>query len=267
MCSSCSPFIFATGGPNVLAGGGRDFRGERLRDDHRSPVDVVGGVVEFRMKRDRQVRRNRPRRRRPDQYRDRARGEFGDALGEFVGALGRERELDVNRRRRVILVLDLRLGERRAAMDAPVDRLLAFVDEPLLDEPSEGARDRRLIAEVHGQVRLIPGAENSEALELLAHDADVALGVRTARAAEVGDRHVALLRTELAIDFELDRQAVAVVADDVRRVEPGHRARLDDQILQDLVERRAEVDVAVGVGRAVVQDELRRAGARVRIWP
>ena len=96
------------------------------------------------------------------------------------------------------------------------------------------------------------------------HRADEALGVGAAGAAEIGDRHLALLRAELAIDLQLDRQAMAVVADDVRRVEPGHRSRLDDEILQDLVHRRADVDVAVGVGRAVVQHELRRAcrGAR-----
>jgi hypothetical protein len=41
----------------------------------------------------------------------------------------------------------------------------------------------------------------------------------------------------------------------------GHRLRLDDEVLEDLVERRAEVDLAVGVGRAVVQDVLRPSGA------
>ena len=31
----------------------------------------------------------------------------------------------------------------------------------------------------------------------------------------------------------------------------------DDQILEDLVHRVADVDVAIGVGRAVVEDEFR----------
>ena len=161
----------------------------------------------------------------------------------------------------MILVLDFGFRERRAAVDAPVHRLLAFVDEILRDEAAERARDRRLVLEVHRQVRRVPGAEDAEALELLAHRADEALRVRAARAAEIGDRHLTLLRTELAIDLQLDRQPVAVVADDVRRVEAGHRSRLDDELLQDLVHRRAHVDVAVGVRRAVVQHELRRAVA------
>ena len=59
-----------------------------------------------------------------------------------------------------------------------------------------------------------------------------------------------------AIDLQFDRQAVAVVADDVRRIESGHRARLHDDVFQNLVERGAEVDVTIGVGRPVVKHEL-----------
>ena len=146
-------------------------------------------------------------------------------------------------------------------------RLLALVDQALLDEAAERARDRRLVPEVHRQVGLIPVAEDAEPLELLGHRADEALGVGAARAAEIGHRHLALLRTELPIDLQLDRQPVAVVADHVRRVEAGHRSRLDDEILQDLVQRRADVDVAVRVRRAVVQHELRRAPAVLAIFP
>ena len=82
-----------------------------------------------------------------------------------------------------------------------------------------------------------------------------------ALAAEVGDRHLPLLRAELAIDLELDRQAVTVPARHVGRIEARHAARLHHEILEDLVERRADVDLAVGVRRAVVQHELRRAFA------
>ena len=227
-----------------LPAGRRHLGRQRLGDDDRAAVDVVRGVVEVRMKRDRQIRRDRPRRRRPDENGDVAAG---------------QRELDVDRRRGVILVLHLRLGERRAAVDAPVHRLLALVNQILLDEPAERARDRRLVPEVHRQVRRVPRGEDTQPPELLGHRADVALGVRAAGAAEIGDRHVALLRSQLAIDLQLDRQAVAVVADEVRGVKPGHRARFDDQLLQDLVERRAHVDVAVRVRRTVVQHKFRRA--------
>ena len=111
--------------------------------------------------------------------------------GELAGAVVGQRELDVDRRRRVVAVLDFGLGQRGAAMDAPVHRLLALVDQPLLHEPAERARDRRLIPEVHRDVGMVPVAEDAEPLEFLRHHADEPLGVGAARAPEVGHRHVA----------------------------------------------------------------------------
>jgi hypothetical protein len=59
----------------------------------------------------------------------------------------------------------------------------------------------------------------------------------------------------LLLDLHLDRHAVAVPAGHVRGVEPGERPRLDDHVLQDLVDRVADVDVAIRVRRAVVEHE------------
>src|SRR4051812_13211237 len=109
----------------------------------------------------------------------------------------------------MIRVLDFRFGQRSAAMDTPVDRFLALVDEPLRHELAERARNRCLILEVHRQIRRVPRRKDAQALELLSHRADVTFGVRAARTAEVGDRHVALLWAELPVDPELDRKAVA----------------------------------------------------------
>ena len=55
----------------------------------------------------------------------------------------------------------------------------------------------------------------------------------------------------------LDRQSVAVPTRHVRRVEAHHRLRLDDDVLEDFVQRVAHVNVAVRVRRAVVQNRLR----------
>jgi hypothetical protein len=40
--------------------------------------------------------------------------------------------------------------------------------------------------------------------------------------------------------------------------------RLDDDVLEDLVDRVADVDLAVGVGRAVVQHEARAVQMNIR---
>ena len=58
-----------------------------------------------------------------------------------------------------------------------------------------------------------------------------------------------------------DRQAVAVPAWHVDRVHALELARLDDHVLQNFVDGVADVDVAVGIGRAVVQHKAGRTAA------
>jgi hypothetical protein len=65
----------------------------------------------------------------------------------------------------------------------------------------------------------------------------------------------------------LDRKPVAIPARDVDRVVPQHRARLDDEVLQDLVEQVAHVDMTVGIRRAVVKDPERALGGGLADLP
>ena len=85
----------------------------------------------------------------------------------------------------MLLVFDLGLGERGAVVPAPVDRLEALVDEALLEESVEGLDDTRLIGEVHRRVRVVPAAEDAEALELGALQVDVLLGILAAGLADL----------------------------------------------------------------------------------
>ena len=55
--------------------------------------------------------------------------------------------------------------------------------------------------------------------------------------------------------FVLDWQAMAVPTRDVRRAFAEHRLRFHHEVLEDFVERRAHVDIAVGEWRAVMQNE------------
>ena len=80
---ACSPVIRASCRSNGFPTAARHACGQPFRDDHGASVDVVGGVLELRMEGDRQVRRNRPGSRRPDEDRHRAPGERRDARAEF----------------------------------------------------------------------------------------------------------------------------------------------------------------------------------------
>ena len=144
-------------------------------------------------------------------------------------------------------------------MHAPEHRLEAEGHEPLLHEASEGACDLGLVREVHRAVRLVPGAEDSETLEVFALLVDPPLGVLPAREPDRHVGHLALLRSELLVDVALDGEAVTVPARDVGRVETEERTAAHDEILEDLVHRGADVDLSVRVRRAVVEEKGRRA--------
>ena len=57
------------------------------------------------------------------------------------------------------------------------------------------------------------------------------------------------------IDGVLDRQTVAIPTGNIRRIKASQRPRLDHDVLENLVQRRADVHIAVGERRPVVQDK------------
>ena len=171
-----------------------------------------------------------------------------------------------HRRRRppatLVRVFDLCLGQRRAAIEAPVHRLDAAAEVAALDDLRQRAQHVGLVAEIHGAIRAVPVADHAEPLEVAALDVDLLGGVFAALRAECRGVELVADLAVLLLDRVLDRQAVAVPARHVGRVEAGQQLRLDHHVLEDLVDRVADVDRAVGVRRAVVQHE-RRAALRV----
>ena len=64
-------------------------------------------------------------------------------------------------------IFHLCLGQGSFAAHAPVDRLYAFIDITAFNEFSERAYDACDIPGLKRKVRVVPVAENAEALELL----------------------------------------------------------------------------------------------------
>ena len=122
----------------------------------------------------------------------------------------------------VLLVLDFGLGERGTVVDAPVDRLESAIDEAFFEEAVESLQGPGLVVARHGHVGLIPAAKAPDALKLRGLQVDVFLRVGAAGVQDGGSRHLQLFAAELLVDFDLDGQAVAVVAGDVGGVEAGH---------------------------------------------
>ena len=222
-------------------------------------IDQV--VAEIRVQIERLIRRNRPRRRGPDRGRDRLVRQRGDpeSPGQLCAFVVAQRKRDVHRKVDLVEILDLGLGQRRAAIEAPVDRLESAEDEALGHDLRQRADLVGLGAEVHRRVGMIPGSEHTEPPEILFLPFDL-FGGPGARLCDYFARRKVL--AVLLLDLDLDRHAVAVPARHVVRVVAGHLVALDDDVLQDLVDRMTDMDVVVCIRWAVVQDPLRSTDRR-----
>jgi hypothetical protein len=166
---------------------------------------------------------------------------------------------DPDRGRGVQVVLDLGIGERGFLDHRPQHRLRAAVEPAVHQELADLARDLGLGRKSHGGVGPAEVALDTEAPELFGLDADPLLGELAALAPKLDHRHRILVLAALPVaflDFPFDRQAVAVPAGHVVGVLAQHLLGSVDHVLEDLVEGVAHVQMAVGVGRAVMQQEL-----------
>jgi hypothetical protein len=105
---------------------------------------------------------------------------------------------------------------------------------------------------------MVPVTQHAQALELAHLQADLLGREGTAFRLHLVAWQVA---PELLLDGVFDRQAVAVPARDVGGIHALELARLDDHVLEDLVDGVAHVDLAVRVWRTIVQHEFGMAAA------
>ncbi|MEJ7600502.1 MAG: hypothetical protein WKG01_21515 [Kofleriaceae bacterium] len=129
-------------------------------------------IGEAGMRDDREVGRQRPRGGRPDHEREPLALELRRQLAGEHGL--DDRHPDIDRRRGVILELDLGDRERGLVARAPLHRLVAAVEEAIAGELCQRTRDRRLVRRIERQVRVLPVAEHAEPLELGALGVDPA---------------------------------------------------------------------------------------------
>ena len=141
----------------------------------------------------------------------------------------------------------------------PHHRLGALVQSAVHQELHELFGDHPLGVEIHREVGVFPVAGDAQTLELFALDIDPACGEVTAFTAKFVDRHLILVAALLAVllfDLPLDGQAMAIPTGDIARVKTHHLVGAHDHVLDGFVERVTDVEMAVGIGRAVVQREL-----------
>ncbi len=217
-----------------------------------APVDFDHHVIGIGSQAHRRVGGKRPGRGGPDEH-----VSVRIDAGSLEDARNRvELELDVDGGRRLVAVLDFGLGEGGMAAFAPMDGLAAPVDRAVEVHLLEYLDVARLVSGREREVRMIPIGVDAEALEAFALHVDVLLGPLAAQAAQgrlVDGGH--LVGAERHLDHMLDGLAVAVPPWDVGRIETALGMAFYHEILEDLIERVSDMDRAVRVRGAVVQNE------------
>ena len=178
-----------------------------------------------------------------------------------------DRKTHIDGERLLVLVLDLGLCQRGAAVGTPVHRLGALADMAICGDAPQRADDVGLLGEIHRQVGIVPVTEHTQSLEVDTLPVDLLHRVVAARLAELRCTDLVARLADLLLDLQLDRQAMAVPTGHVWRMKAGQQARFHHHVLANLVDRVPHVDVAVGIRRAVVQDEPRPTRAALAQLP
>ena len=148
----------------------------------------------------------------------------------------------------LIDVLDLRVGERRQAMRAPVDDAAALINEALIVQLAEGLAHGPGAALVHREAGAGPVAARAHLL-LLLDDAVAVLflpfphALKELLAAEVVAGQ-ALLGAQLLLDLDLRGDARVVSAGEPQRLIALHPLEAGQDVLQRRIHRVAHVQLA-----------------------
>ena len=214
-------------------------------------------IVDIRIVSQSLVHRDRPRRGRPDHRM---------GADQFRNRRFRDLKRHIDLRRDNILVLNLSLGQRGLLDGRPHHRLGPAIEVAAGGEFQQLLDNRRFAFGLHGQVRVVPIGHHAQPLQLAALCIDPVLGIGAAFGPEFEQRHLILVELLLAVlllNLPLDRQAVAVPPRHIRRVLAQQVLRAADHVLDRVVQRVANVHVAVRIGRAIMVHEGFAAPAQI----
>ena len=237
----------------------------KCRREHEPLVaDAVETVCRVGTQRDRDVGRQRPRRRRPNQHARARRGSrlaFGSHLTVTEGGGDGLRlrlvcgEADVDGGGDFGFVFDFGFGEGGFVVDAPQRRAQAFVELLLFGKIRERVYDRRLEVGFDRLIRTIEVAEDAHALArraLTSNPIERPLRAFCAQLERI-DR-VKVFDAQMLERFEFDRQPVHIPAGREVRELAVEQRDLHEHVLEHHVQKVPHVQLAVGIRRSVVQN-------------
>ena len=265
--------LFKSVDARLLENGFSKFVGENEEIARLHPVvgrrvnNLIKTIGNLRRKTDRAIAGQCPRRRRPDCNGCVAHKFEGNRDIALIVAFQRnirDRKLHPNLIAGVVLVLDLGFRQRGFFDHAPHHRFRTAVQRSVGGKLHQLAGDLRLGKKIHRRIGMRPVALDAEPLEFLALYIEPVFGVGPAFLPKGNHRRrigkirlcFVLRSVVLFFDFPFDREAVAVPSRDIVRIVAEHLLAARDDILQNLIEGVPDMDIAIGVGRTVMQDEF-----------
>ena len=196
-----------------------------------------------------------PRGRRPDHGKCRAIQVIKTkGFGHICGVVRMHFEGDINGRRMLVFVFDFGFGQGRATVQTPVHWLETLIQITITEHFAERANLVRFGAEVHGQVGIIPIAQHTQTDEILFLARHLFGGIGTTQLAHFVGRQITAV---LLFNLVFDGQTMAVPARHILRIKACQHLRTNDDVLENLVDRMTDMDVAIGIGRTIVQHKAR----------
>src|SRR5208337_631916 len=125
---------------------------------------------------------------------------------------------------------------------APINRLLPPVNRACADKPAKLTGNGSLIIVAHGQVRVFPLSHDPQSLKFLPLDIDEVVGESPAEFSLLRNGVRSLLASQIFIDLMFNGQTVAVPSRNVFSVKTGHIPGFDDEVFEDFIQRRADVN-------------------------
>ena len=194
-----------------------------------------------RIQRNCEVARQRPGGRGPYDKKELVKVADARELAQVVSHL----EFDIYGFDRIVLVLYLGFCQCSLVMGAPIYRLEAFIDIPLLIHLPEDLYLFHFELGVHREIRVLPVAQHSKAYKLFPLDVYKPFGKILAPVSEFRYRHLLPVKLALFYYRAFYRHPVVVPARLIRGIIAAHGFVPVDKVLQNLIQCCSHVDVAV----------------------
>ncbi len=162
----------------------------------------------------------------------------------------------------MFVIFDFSLGQRSFFYGRPHDGFRPLIKGAVHDEFHKLARNHRFCMVIHCFIRIIPITRDAQTFKLFALNRDPFIRKAAAFLAKGHDIHIILIAafgTILLFYLPLNGQAMTIPTWHIARVFTHHLLRAHYHIFKNFIQRMADVQMAIGIGGAIMQGKARTA--------